>query len=238
MVEINNLSYKWKDEDKDLLRIDHLKITKGERLFLKGSSGSGKSTLLGLLSGIMVPQNGTVKVLDQIISGLKPSLRDVFRANHIGYIFQTFNLVPYLSVIENVILPIHFSTVRRQRIRNMGKEPKQEAERLLQVVGLSGEAIINKSVTELSVGQQQRVAACRALLGDPEIIIADEPTSSLDQTAQEAFITLLLEECSQKQTTLFFVSHDTSFAKDFNRILELKNGSIEEFETINNTSPL
>ncbi|MBR8536087.1 ABC transporter ATP-binding protein [Carboxylicivirga mesophila] len=233
MVEIKDLSYKWKDGDKELLNIDYLHITRGERVFLKGSSGSGKSTLLNLLSGMIVPKNGTIKVLDQTINALKPSHRDVFRANHMGYIFQTFNLVPYLSVLDNVMLPIQFSNERLQRIKNTGIEPEEEAKRLLQVVGLEGSDLLNKSATELSVGQQQRVAACRALLGSPELIIADEPTSSLDEDAQEAFINLLLKECTRKQTTLLFVSHDIRFTKYFTKVIELKNGSIKELLTTN-----
>jgi putative ABC transport system ATP-binding protein len=226
IVKINDLTFKWEGQKNNLLEIADFSIKKGERFFLKGVSGSGKSSLLGLLAGINEPQQGQIEVLGKATNKMKPALRDEFRANHIGYIFQQFNLVPYLSVIENVTLPCFFSDRRKANISSAGKQLTDEAKRLLAEVGLTGKEILNKPVSELSVGQQQRVAACRALIGSPELLIADEPTSSLDENAQKAFIDLLSEECKQNEITLLFVSHDTRFTHLFDRSATLHDGKI------------
>jgi len=226
IIKIKDLTFKWKGQRNNLLEIDDFSIKKGERFFLKGVSGSGKSSLLGLLAGINTPQQGQIEVLQKPLNTMKAALRDEFRANHIGYIFQQFNLVPYLSVIENVTLPCFFSSRRRTNISNAGKQINDEAKRLLAEVGLAGNEILNKSVSELSVGQQQRVAACRALIGSPELLIANEPTSSLDEDAQKAFIDLLSNECKQNEITLLFVSHDTRFTQLFDRSATLHEGKI------------
>ena len=151
------------------------------------------------------------------MNGLKGSAKDKFRADHIGFIFQQFNLVPYLSVLENVTLPCHFSKSRQSKSDNLDAQ----ALHLLNDLGMAEDKLLNKSVTELSVGQQQRVAAARALIGNPEIIIADEPTSALDSDARETFIELLFQECQQSNSTLLFVSHDRSLAKLFDRQIDL-----------------
>ncbi|WP_340112707.1 ABC transporter ATP-binding protein [Maribellus mangrovi] len=225
-INIKDLEFKWNGQEKTLLKIDHLSIAKGERFFLQGESGSGKTSLLSLLAGITVPQKGAIELLGLSINKMKASERDEFRAKHMGYIFQLFNLVPYLSVIENVTLPCQFSKQRNKAFEVSGTNAKNEAIRLLNHVGLASKEVLHKPVTELSVGQQQRVAACRALIGSPEIIIADEPTSSLDEKAQQAFISLLLAECSANQTTLVFVSHDKKFSHLFDKSAHLENGEI------------
>jgi len=132
-----------------------------------------------------------------------------------------FNLIPYLSVIENVTLPCRFSSHRRQRAAAPASNDKDAALRLLNKLGMDGAAVVSQPVTQLSVGQQQRVAAARALIGEPELIIADEPTSSLDADRREAFIQLLFDECRRQETTLIFVSHDKAFESLFNRTIRL-----------------
>ena len=225
-INIRNLEFTWKNQENTLLKVDHLSLIAGERFFLQGDSGSGKSSLLSLLAGITIPQKGEIDLLGKPMNKMRAHERDEFRANHMGYIFQLFNLVPYLSVIENVTLPCHFSNKRYNRVLATGSSAKNEAIRLLEHMGLGTEKVLHKPVTELSVGQQQRVAACRALIGRPEIIIADEPTSSLDENAQQAFIRLLLEECSANQTTLVFVSHDSKFSPLFDNSACIENGEI------------
>lgn len=238
VIRIRNLEFKWKEQENVLLKINELHLSKGDRFFLQGESGSGKSSFLSLLAGIAVPQAGNVEVLGQPINKMKASKRDEFRANHMGYIFQLFNLVPYLSVLENVTLPCHFSKNRNRAFASSATNAKDEALRLLAHVGLGGGEVLHKPVTKLSVGQQQRVAACRALIGSPEIIIADEPTSSLDEKAQQAFIQLLSTECTANNSTLIFVSHDTKFSNLFDTTARIENGEIVIVEQDNNGGEL
>lgn len=218
VVKLRDVSFRWKEEMEPTLLIPSLEIQSKEHLFIKGPSGCGKSTLLGLMTGINTAQEGEVSILETDLSTLKPSLRDHFRAEHIGYIFQQFNLLPYLSVLDNVILPCQFSTLRKQRVQG---DIKQAAEQLLKRLHLPS-TLIHKPVTELSIGQQQRVAAARALIGNPEIIIADEPTSALDHDNRSAFITVLMEEVERANSTLIFVSHDPTLEPLFQRSINLK----------------
>jgi putative ABC transport system ATP-binding protein len=185
-------------------------------VLVHGPSGSGKSTLLGLLGGVLLPQHGVVRVLDTELTRLGAISRDRFRADHIGFIFQQFNLIPYLSVVDNVLLPCRFSRRRRERAQAGGNTLREEAARLLDHLDMPG-SLRGREVTRLSVGQQQRVAAARALIGRPEILIADEPTSALDADRQAAFLELLLDECIDERSTLLFVSHDRRLAPSFTR---------------------
>ncbi len=216
-IELTDVQFRWRPQGPLVLDVPQLTVARGERLFLRGPSGSGKSTLLALLSGVSVPQHGSVEVLGQPLHALGGAQRDAFRADHIGYIFQMFNLIPYLSVLDNVLLPCRFSRARAQRVAARS-EPQAEAMRLLDHLGLGGD-LPQRAVTELSVGQQQRVAAARALLGGPELIIADEPTSALDADHRAAFIELLLSECASLGSTLVFVSHDRVLEPLFHRAL-------------------
>ena len=219
-IDISGLVFSWDGRD-SILEIERLQIKQGERVFIVGPSGSGKSTLLSLIAGVITPQKGMIRVNGEPISALNGAARDRFRADHIGFIYQMFNLIPYLSVVENVTLPCRFSQRRRNRAVGRSTAFEAEAMRLLKKLGMDGAAVVKKSATELSVGQQQRVAAARALIGAPEIIIADEPTSSLDADRREAFIQLLFKESAQQQTTIVFVSHDTTLEKLFNRTIRL-----------------
>jgi putative ABC transport system ATP-binding protein len=219
-ININNLSFSWRKDEVAILDIPELRIERGERIFIKGSSGSGKSTLLSLIGGVLLPQQGTVSVLGQKLNELSAARRDRFRAEHIGFIFQMFNLIPYLSVEDNVLLPCHFSRQRKQNIEQRASSLKDEAVRLLQHLDLPAQ-LMQRPVTELSVGQQQRVAAARALIGGPELVIADEPTSALDADRRSVFLQLLLKECTEQNTTLVFVSHDSSLENQFDRSVHL-----------------
>jgi putative ABC transport system ATP-binding protein len=215
-IELENVEYSWV-RGRPVLDVPQFAVARGERVFLKGPSGSGKSTLLGLVGGVLLPARGRVRVLGQDLAALRGSARDRFRATHVGFVFQMFNLVPYLSVLENVLLPARFSDERRARAGNL----EAEAVRLLHALGLGDEELHARSVTQLSIGQQQRVAAARALLGRPEVVIADEPTSSLDWDARESFLKLLMQECAAAGTTLLFVSHDVTLAQLFDRTVGL-----------------
>lgn len=230
-IDVSGLCFSW-DRHDPLLEIDHFQIKQGERIFIEGPSGSGKSTLLSLIAGVVTPQKGNITINDELISALSGADRDRFRADHIGFIYQMFNLIPYLSVIENVTLPCRFSLRRREKATARSSSFEAEAMRLLKSLGLDGASVINKPANELSVGQQQRVAAARALIGAPEIIIADEPTSSLDTDYRKAFIRLLFQECDPKETTLIFVSHDTTLANLFDQTIRLADiNKIKHLET-------
>jgi putative ABC transport system ATP-binding protein len=219
IIDIHDLEYGW-TPGWTLLHIDHLAIEAGERVFVHGPSGSGKSTLLSLLAGVVVPGRGALRVLGTDTARLASAERDAFRADHFGIVFQMFNLVPYLSVIENVTLPCRFSA-RRRRQADVRGGPEEEARRLLEHLDLVAEARSGRAVIRLSVGQQQRVAAARALIGRPEIILADEPTSALDADRREAFLDLLFRQCAAEGATLLFVSHDRGLEKLFGRTLAL-----------------
>jgi putative ABC transport system ATP-binding protein len=217
VIEIENLAFAWK-QGPQVLDVPAFRVEAGERVFLRGPSGSGKSTLLGLIAGVLAPQSGSIRVLGEDMSALSPSKRDRLRADHVGVIFQMFNLVPYLSVTGNVLLPLRFSPARRKAA---GNDAEGEARRLLARLGLDDEALLSRRVSDLSVGQQQRVAAARALIGAPRLIIADEPTSALDADARDRFIALLSEEVTRTGASLLFVSHDASLAPLFSRAVDL-----------------
>ncbi len=222
IIQLEKLSYSWSAGLAPLLVIDHLAVEPGEKVFIKGPSGSGKSTLLNLLAGFLVPQLGEVKILDQRMTAMTGANRDRFRADHIGVIFQMFNLIPYLSIAENVTLPCRFSVRKFQQTVERGGGPAQEAQRLLRALNLADPELLGRQVTELSVGQQQRVAAGRALIGCPDLVIADEPTSSLDMDQRESFLELLFDECSKSGAALVFVSHDASLASLFHRVVDIR----------------
>ncbi|HTN69742.1 MAG TPA: ATP-binding cassette domain-containing protein [Methylomirabilota bacterium] len=222
IIQIDDLLFRWTAGGKPCLEIPRFVVELGERIFLYGPSGSGKSTLLGLLGGVLVPERGSVRVMNVDLTRLSSSARDRFRADHIGFIFQQFNLVPYLSIVNNVLLPCQFSPRRRAQATAGGNSLHDEATRLLTQLDLD-RALWKQMVTELSVGQQQRVAAARALIGRPEIVIADEPTSALDAERQAAFLELLAKECAHAGSTLLFVSHDRRLAAGFSGEIALSS---------------
>ena len=220
LLELDNLGFAWPGQA-ELLDIPAFALARGETLFLKGPSGSGKTTLLGLLGGVQRPQRGSVKLLGEDIAQMKSARRDHFRVDHTGYIFQQFNLLPFLSVRENVELPCHFSRSRSERATLRHGSVARAAETLLRHLGLGDATLIERRADSLSIGQQQRVAAARALIGQPELLIADEPTSALDSDAREAFLQLLFAECREAGASLLFVSHDQSLAPLFDRSVSL-----------------
>ena len=216
---MSRVDFAWAGRGAFSLAIDGFALAARERILLIGPSGSGKSTFLSLLCGIIAPQAGRIDILGTNITALSASARDAFRAEHFGIIFQMFNLLPYGSVIDNVLLPLSFAPQRRRRATANGSA-EAEGARLLGRLGLDA-SFAHKSAANLSVGQQQRVAAARALIGAPELIVADEPTSALDRDRQDAFLDLLFTEAQAAGTTLIMVSHDVSLAPRFDRVLRL-----------------
>jgi putative ABC transport system ATP-binding protein len=221
LLTVDNLRFRWPSRQRDVIDISELDVCQGERIFIKGESGSGKTTLLSLIGGINTPDSGNINILGTSIGSLKQSRRDEFRADHIGFIFQLFNLIPYLTVIENITLACEFSGQRKSKALLNSPSLQDEAKRLLAELQLDDADILSKNVSELSVGQQQRVAAARALIGAPELIIADEPTSALDSDTRENFIRLLLRECENVGSTILFVSHDSALECLFDRTIYL-----------------
>lgn len=217
ILNVENLKFSWPDSAELLLDIESFKVRKGEKIFLHGPSGSGKSTFLNLIAGVLTPQSGKIRILNKELTEWDQQARDQFRGDHMGFIFQMFNLLPYFSAMDNVTIACEFSKIKLGRVLQVSSSLNAEAERLLQELKLNPNILKNKKIVQLSVGQQQRVATARALMGRPEIIIADEPTSALDANIRSSFLKLLFQECEKFGTTLIFVSHDLSLAKDFDQ---------------------
>jgi putative ABC transport system ATP-binding protein len=218
LLQIRDLLYAWPGASADVLTLPALDLRAGRSYFLHGPSGCGKSTLLGLMAGVLLPRQGRVEFLGQDWACLPPGRRDRRRAQFVGVIFQQFNLLSYLSCLDNVLLPCRLSPVRAERCAGSAQE---EARRLLQRMELPSE-LWQRSAGTLSIGQQQRVAAARALIGRPALVIADEPTSALDEPLREAFMALLMGECREGGSTLVFVSHDERLAAHFDERLSLR----------------
>lgn len=200
-----------------VLDIPRLWVEQGSSVLLRGISGGGKSTLLGLLAGVLLPDKGRVEVAGHALQDMGGAARDRFRADQLGVIFQQFNLLPFLTVRDNIALGLRFSRLRSARISG---PLDAEIARLLQALQLNPELMQRRAGT-LSVGQQQRVAAARALIGRPTLLLADEPTSALDREAASAFLQLMSAQCQAAGTTVLVVSHDDSLQPLFDRTISL-----------------
>jgi putative ABC transport system ATP-binding protein len=215
-VELAGLRFRYESAP-DILHIPALVIGHQERLFLYGPSGCGKTTLLGLLAGVLRATAGSVRVLGRDLTTMSSSQRDAFRGSHMGYIFQLFNLITYLSVEDNIVLPCRLHGERRRRLGDVSLAAAAQAV----AARLDIAPLLHQQVSKLSVGEQQRVAAARALIGAPEVILADEPTSSLDHDHRARFLELLFECAEEAGSTLIFVSHDRGLMPLFHRAVSL-----------------
>ncbi|MFT6791038.1 MAG: putative ABC transport system ATP-binding protein [Cellvibrionaceae bacterium] len=216
-IELSNILFRYSDRpDHTVLNIPSWSLADEEQVFVYGPSGGGKSTLLGLLSGLLTPNDGQVTVLGQRLDKMNGRQRDRFRAAHIGYVFQQFNLIPYLSAIDNALLATRFSIRKKTTALN------EEIKTLFSALNIS-EKEWHRPARELSVGQQQRVAIARALINKPQLLIADEPTSSLDTANRDAFMKLLIPMVADTHMTLLFVSHDLSLSSYFNKVESLSD---------------
>jgi len=220
IVRMQDVHFCWPGARSFSLSVDAFTLPAGAKVLLVGASGTGKSTFLSLLCGIVAPSSGTLEVMGTDLARLSHSTRDRFRAEHFGIIFQMFNLLPYGSVLDNVMLPLSFSLTRAERAAKNGTA-EDEARRLLDSLGLDAALLSGYSTAALSVGQQQRVAAARALIGAPEVIVADEPTSALDRNRQLAFLDLLFAEAEKAGSAVIMVSHEEELGSRFDKVLRL-----------------
>ncbi|MEN2494555.1 MAG: putative ABC transporter ATP-binding protein [Hyphomicrobiaceae bacterium hypho_1] len=220
IIKMSDVSFGWPRTQNFRINIDNFSLKKGSKTLLVGPSGSGKSTFLSLLCGIIVPLKGNIDILNVNIVKLSNSARDKFRVENIGVIFQMFNLLPYGTVMDNVLLPLSFAQQRRERVGRTEEQAINEASSILNALGLD-RVLFTGPASALSVGQQQRVAAARALIGTPPLVVADEPISALDYEHQKRFLDLLFHQIEKTSTTLLMVSHDRCIGSLFDDVLEL-----------------
>jgi putative ABC transport system ATP-binding protein len=190
-----------------VLDIERFKVGAGEQLALVGRSGGGKSTLLHIISGILTADSGSIRVDGVEINRLSEVGRDRFRADKIGYVFQTFNLLPAYSALENVLLGMTFAT---------GRSDRERAKHLLDRVGLATR--MSHKPTQMSVGEQQRVSVARALANRPKLLLADEPTANVDPAHQQQIVDLIRTTCDEEKVTLLLVTHSPEVSSQFERV--------------------
>ena len=222
-IRLDSVRFYWSKVADFKIYIPKLEIGRGEKVLLLGESGSGKTTLLSLICGFLTPVSGDIVLNEQKLNDLKANKKDQFRSDNIGIIFQQFNLLPYANVIDNITLPLYFSKKRDSRVTNH----RETALNLCRSLQLS-ESTIAMQANKLSVGQQQRVAVARALIGNPSLIIADEPTSSLDASTQKKFLDLMFRQIEEHKSTLLMVSHDSSISNYFDRTINIKDILVRE----------
>ena len=198
-----------------------LEIPKGEICCILGTSGSGKSTLLNLMAGLERPTKGNIKIKGKNIERMSENSLARFRQKHVGFVFQSYNLLPALTALENVSLPLVFRGVSK-KVRN------QKAKRILEQVGLGTH--IKHKPNQMSGGQQQRVGIARAFIGNPEIVFADEPTGNLDSKTTVEIMNLITNLARENNQTLIIVTHDINIAKYADRIVYILDGNIEKIE--------
>lgn len=210
----------------------NLEVEAGEILGILGPSGSGKTTLLGLLAGLDLPTVGEISLAGASLRDLDEDARAALRANTIGFVFQNFQLVPTLTALENVLVPLELLPPHR----SVGREAADErARNLLERVGLASR--LDHYPAQLSGGEQQRVGIARAFANEPRVLFADEPTGNLDGKTGRGIVELLLELNRERGTTLVIVTHDVDLARQTNRIVRLKDGRIEGIETVSQGGP-
>ncbi|WP_103763377.1 ABC transporter ATP-binding protein [Roseovarius confluentis] len=213
-LTLQDVRFRWPGRASFGVSVPEFRLDRGESVLLLGESGSGKSTLLSLVCGIVTADAGRVDLAGTDLASLRAGARDRFRAERVGIIFQQFNLLPYASVSDNILLPLKFAPERRKR------SEAGDAAKLCAALGLSSD-IVEAKAGRLSVGQQQRVAVARALIGQPPLIVADEPTSALDAATQDAFLGILFDQIAAAGSSLLMVSHDERLGARFDRVVRL-----------------
>ncbi|MGH1331782.1 MAG: ATP-binding cassette domain-containing protein [Paracoccaceae bacterium] len=217
-LDLKDVSFAWPGRGGFSLTCPSFQLARAQSVLLLGASGSGKSTFLSLICGIIAAKRGSVCIAGTELGKLSTGARDRFRAEQIGIIFQQFNLLPYARVVDNILLPLRFAPKRRARANDL----QQEAQRLCSALQLPDD-ILPKQAARLSVGQQQRVAVARALIGAPPLIVADEPTSALDAASQDRFLSLLFAQSAAAGSSLLMVSHDERLGARFDHVIHLED---------------
>lgn len=210
-IKLTNISYSYNSKDY-VLRNFNLNVEKKEIVAIVGASGSGKSTLLNIVGGNTIPKNGEVLLNGIDINKLTPKEFEDFKLRNIGYIFQNFNLLPYLNVLDNILLPAIL-------LKENNNKYKEKALELLEELNLKEKA--NSNILELSGGQQQRVAIARALLVSPEVILADEPTGNLDRKNSDNFMEMLKKVASEGNVSVMIVTHDLKVSEYADRVIDI-----------------
>ncbi len=226
IIEIKNVKKIYRVGDEKIIALDdiNLKIKQGELCCLLGTSGSGKSTLLNLLAGLEKPSSGSIKIKGINIELLNEKKLVKFRQQHVGFVFQSYNLMSPLTALENVCLPLTFKGISK-------RAREKEASKMLKSVGLENR--LKHKPSQMSGGQQQRVGIARAFVGDPEIVFADEPTGNLDSKTTKEVMELIVSMAKKNNQTLIIVTHDQNIAKFANRIVHIFDGNIEKIEQLN-----
>lgn len=227
MISISNLDFQY-GSDGFHVSVPEFSVRSGQATAIVGPSGSGKTTLLHLIAGILTPQRGTVQIDDFRVDSSSDAVRRSFRIQNVGLVFQEFELIDYLSVLDNVLLPFRLNAVQ-----TVSADVKTRAVRLLGSVGLS--EYVDRSVTQLSQGERQRVAICRALLPQPKVLLADEPTGNLDPVTSRQILELLIRSVREHDMTLAMVTHDHSLLDEFDDVVDFQkflvtSGSAETSE--------
>lgn len=217
-LSLTNLAFAYtKSQKQPTLNINHWALESGESVFVQGPSGSGKSTFLNILCGMLPATQGEVCIFGERLDQMSARQRDRFRADNIGYVFQQFNLIQYLDVIDNIRLARRFSKAQSKSKIQSKSAPQADIEQLLLKLNIDAEHW-HKPAHSLSIGQQQRVAIARAFINQPRLLIVDEPTSSLDANNRDSFMSLLMNLVEETKATLIFVSHDEHLASYFSRV--------------------
>lgn len=225
IIEISNVRKVYRVGNEKVVALDNINLTieEGEFCCFIGTSGSGKSTLLNLMAGLEKPTRGHIKIKDTYIEKLNEKRLALFRQNHIGFVFQSYNLLPTLNAIENVSLPLAFKGVPKH-IRD------KKAKAMLEAVGLGSH--LKHKPSQMSGGQQQRVGIARAFISNPEIVFADEPTGNLDSKTTKEVMELITSIARKNNQTLIIVSHDINIASYADRIIHIMDGNIQKIETV------